>query len=92
MPPQPAPADELPEVSLRDRLLRVYCRVLVFLAIYVFSTGPFYWACYEGLKYAAEGAGVTDLPLPGVVYYPIALACRIDAVDRWFDWYVSLWI
>ncbi|HUG94034.1 MAG TPA: hypothetical protein VML55_24600 [Planctomycetaceae bacterium] len=85
--PQP-PDDE----SLKNRLLRIYCRTLIVLGVYVFSTGPLYWACYEGLKDAATVERISELPAIGVLYYPIAWACQVPAIGRWFDWYVNLWL
>ena len=91
-PPKPTRAEPPPEDSLKNRLLRIYCRVLIFLFLYVFSTGPLYWACYEGLKDAASVESLTELPAIGVLYYPIAWACQVPAINRWFDWYVNLWL
>ena len=88
-PPRPEPPRE---DSLKNRLLRIYNRVLIFLLAYVFSTGPLYWACYEGLRDAGTVDRLTDLPAIGVLYYPIAWACQVPVINRWFDWYVNLWL
>ena len=88
-PIRPEPPDH---DSLKNRLLRIYNRALIFLFLYVFSTGPLYWACYEGLKDAGTVDALTDLPAVGVLYYPIAWVCQVPAINRWFDWYVNLWL
>lgn len=91
--PRPAREPESPqEEPLRQRIARIYNRVLVFLFVYVFSTGPMYWVCYEGLQDAATAESLLELPSVGILYYPIAWACQIPAISRWFDWYINLWL
>lgn len=71
---------------LRDLLVRVYCRTLVVLMLYVLSTGPMYWAIYEA--YRANGSIFL-----AKLYYPIVLACESsETISTWFDWYVGLWV
>jgi hypothetical protein len=71
---------------LRDLLVRIYCRTLIVLMIYVLSTGPLYWAIYEAFR---DGGSVFLAKL----YYPLVLACQhSDAISNWFDWYVGLWV
>ena len=91
--PQPEHAPEGQHAEPRRyRIARIYNRVLIFLFVYVFSTGPLYWACYEGLRDAASADSLLELPAIGILYYPIAWACQIPAIGRWFDWYVNLWL
>jgi hypothetical protein len=74
------------EQSARVFWLRVYCRVLIVLMVYVLSTGPMYWAIYE----AFNTNGHSFLAR---LYYPIVLACQLsDTICAWFDWYVGLWV
>jgi len=74
------------EHPLRDLVLRIYCRVMIALLVYVLSTGPMYWAVYE----AFNASGSTFL---AKLYYPIALACeKSEVVCDWLDWYVGLWV
>lgn len=78
--------DESAENPLRDLVLRIYCRVMIGLLVYVLSTGPMYWAVYE----AFNASGSTFL---AKLYFPIALACeKSEVVCDWFDWYVGLWV
>lgn len=72
-------------VRVWNRLMRLYCRLLVALVLYVLSTGPMYWTCYEayylhGSEYVAK------------LYLPIVLACENEYIADWFTWYVELWI
>lgn len=91
-PAEPTPREPPEHDSLKNRLLRIYCRVLIFVFVYVFSTGPLYWACYEGLQDADTVDRLTELPAVGILYYPIAWVCQVPAISRWFDWYVNLWL
>ena len=69
-----------------DLLLRIYSRVLIFLILYILSTGPMYWLIYG----AFNASGSTFL---AKMYYPIALLCEMsETVCNWFDWYVGLWV
>ncbi len=70
---------------LLNQLLRIYCRVLIVLMLYVLSTGPMYWLIYEA--YNMGGSSFLSK-----LYFPIAVACENDAICRWFDWYVGLWV
>jgi hypothetical protein len=75
-----------PEDPIRDLVLRIYCRVMIVLMLYVLSTGPMYWAIFE----AFNTSGSSFL---AKLYYPIALACQhSDTICNWFDWYVGLWV
>ena len=71
---------------LRDWLLRLYCRLLLLLALYIFSIGPMYWVCYE--------AHLPGYPNNVTRFYgPIVDACREnEQVADWVDWYVELWM
>ncbi len=68
-----------------NHFLRIYIRVSVVLMLYVLSTGPMYWAIYESYRLGGS-------QFLWYLYYPIAVACENDAICRWFDWYVGLWI
>ena len=71
---------------VRDWLLRLYCKLLILFAIYVFSIGPMYWEIYEA--YELDGS-----PFVAAVYYPVVWACEHNRyVADWVDWYVGLWI
>jgi hypothetical protein len=87
------PAEDIEEAEpRRHRIARIYIRVLIFLFVYVFSTGPLYWACYEGLRDAGTVDNLLELPAIGILYYPIAWLCQVPAISRWFDWYINLWL
>ena len=84
--PNPAGFEGSDDNPVRDFVLRVYCRAMIGLLIYVLSTGPMYWLVYE----AFNASGSTFL---AKLYYPIALACEAsDTICTWFDWYVGLWV
>ena len=73
-------------VRLRDWLLRLYCRLLLLLALYVFSIGPMYWVCYEAF-YLNGSTYIAQL------YWPVAVACQEnEQVANWVNWYVEIWI
>jgi len=70
----------------RDWLLRLYCKLLILFALYLFSIGPMYWKIYEA--YELEGS-----PFVAALYYPVVWACeRNPYISDWVDWYVGLWI
>lgn len=71
---------------LRDWLLRIYCELLVLLALYVFSIGPMYWSIYEA--YQLDGS-----PFLAKMYFPVVWVCENNEyVYEWVEWYVGLWI
>jgi hypothetical protein len=75
-----------PDPWLRQLIVRIYCRVLLVLMIYVLSTGPLYWAIYE--SFTDNGSFFLAR-----LYYPLVLACKhSEVVCNWFDWYVGLWV
>jgi hypothetical protein len=66
--------------------MRVYCRAVIVLMVYVLSTGPLYWAIYEG--FTDNGSYFLAR-----LYYPLVVACKhSEVVCNWFDWYVGLWV
>ncbi len=77
-----------PEIEhpFRAFLLRVYCRVMIVLILYVLSTGPLYWPIFEAFNNRGS-AFLAEL------YLPIAYACdQNDTICDWFDWYAGLWV
>ena len=80
-PSRPAP----PPLSVRNVLLRIYNRTLIFLLLYVLSTGPMYWSVYE----AYNMGGSSFLAR---FYAPIAALCQVEFIADWFDWYIGLWV
>ena len=77
---------DAPGASRRDWWLRIYCRTLLVLLLYVLSTGPMYWTIYE----AFHDNGSTFL---AKLYFPIVLACQLsDTISNWFEWYIGLWV
>jgi len=65
--------------------MRLYCRLLVMFVLYVLSTGPMYWACYEA--YYANGSKYIAM-----FYWPITVACENETIANWITWYVELWV
>ena len=72
--------------GFRDLLVRIYCRVLIVMMLYILSTGPMYWILYEAFR----ANGSTFL---AKLYLPIVAVCQHnDTICGWFDWYVGLWV
>lgn len=84
--PQSAASLSGTDESVRDFLLRIYCRVMIVLILYVLSTGPMYWAIYEAFN--TNGSSFL-----AKLYFPLVLACQYsDPICTWFDWYLGLWV
>lgn len=81
---QPIPWEK--EHSPIASLVRLYCRAMIVLILYVLSTGPMYWLIFAG--YQASGSSII-----ANLYFPIVWACQqSDVICNWFDWYVGLWV
>jgi hypothetical protein len=73
-----------------DRALRYVSKSLqqiaLCLILYVASTGPMYWRCYEA--YFLNGSSFL-----AKLYLPLVVLCQHEpAFSRFMDWYVGLWI
>ncbi|MBA3312329.1 MAG: hypothetical protein H0T47_03410 [Planctomycetaceae bacterium] len=60
--------------------------LLIGFALYVLSTGPFYWAIYEA--YFLQSS--TYL---AALYLPLVWLSHVSpGFAGWMDWYIGLWI
>lgn len=60
--------------------------LLLGFALYVLSTGPFYWKIYAA--YRLDGS-----PYLASLYLPLVLLSEAsDMFARWMDWYIGLWV
>ena len=74
------------QATLLGWFLGFVLRVGLFLVIYALSIGPLYWQWY-GARFAGGS------PLLAAFYEPLfRLASWCPPLERWMDWYVSLWI
>lgn len=74
-----------PGARLYRYLMRLVLQLLFLMVLYVASTGPMYWSCYEaynmnGSRYVAQ------------LYWPVVQACEYKPIGDFLDWYVGLWI
>jgi len=53
--------------------------------LYVLSVGPLYWPIYAA--YFLDGSVFLKW-----FYFPLVLACEIDYVANFFDWYLQFWV
>ena len=72
------------EVAEFMRWLPVY--LILAFAVYVLSTGPFYWLIFE--SYFLENDSYV-----AVLYLPLVwLADQSNLFANWIDWYIGLWV
>ncbi|MDA1014279.1 MAG: hypothetical protein O3A00_07475 [Planctomycetota bacterium] len=92
---RPRPGDSILEHRLteaeqsakatRDKILNVYCWVLIAVGVYVLSFGPMYWFWYDSVNLGGS-------PLLKWFYWPLVAICeQVETVNTTLNWYVGLW-
>jgi hypothetical protein len=71
--------------SWKRRFRRSVFQLVIIFVLYILSTGPMYWIWFSA--YYLHGSEYIEK-----LYNPIVLACEIDVINDFFDWYVGLWI
>ena len=69
---------------LRRFVRNVLIELAVFAVLYVLSIGPMFWYWYDGLYARGSWFAVA-------FYEPLRIACRVEVIGEFVNWYVDLW-
>lgn len=88
-PPEPSPATPAAQSSARPSRVRKFVRnilleLAVFAVLYVLSIGPMFWYWYDGMYARGSWFAVA-------FYEPLRIACRVDVIGDFVNWYIDLW-